>query len=109
MQIFISSAYRGLWTRSPKPELAARILEARENLKLRLVDPEIGSLVEPFDRDKYNDNMSVAENLMFGTPRDDALQADKLADNTYVRRVLEEHQVNPTLSRHRATNCRGDG
>jgi putative ABC transport system ATP-binding protein len=73
-----------------QPDLAARILEARENLKLRLVDPEIGSLVEPFDRDKYNDNMSVAENLMFGTPRDDALQADKLADNTYVRRVLED-------------------
>jgi hypothetical protein len=76
-----------------QPDLAARILEARENLKLRLVDPEIGSLVEPFDRDKYNDNMSVAENLMFGTPRDDALQADKLADNTYVRRVLEDTRL----------------
>ena len=82
-----------------QPELAARILEARESLKLRLVDPEIGSLVELFDRDKYNDNMSVAENLMFGTPRDDALKADKLADNTYVRRVLEETRlIQPFLS-----------
>jgi len=73
-----------------KPELAARILEAREALKLRLVDPEIGSLVELFDREKYNDNMTVAENLMFGTPRDDSLAADQLADNVYVRRVLQE-------------------
>jgi len=73
-----------------KPALAARILEARENLKLRLVDPEIGSLVELFDREKYNDNMSVAENLMFGTPRDESLQADQLADNAYMRRVLQE-------------------
>jgi len=71
-----------------RPELAASVLEAREALKLRLVDPEIGSLVELFDRDKYNDNMTVAENLMFGTPRDDSLQADQLADNDYVRKVL---------------------
>ncbi len=73
-----------------KPELAARILEAREALKLRLVDPKIGSLVELFDRETYNDNMTVAENLMFGTPRDASLAADQLADNVYVRRVLQE-------------------
>ena len=78
-----------------KPELAARILEAREALKLRLVDPAIGSLVELFDREKYNDNMTVAENLMFGTPRDDSLAADQLADNVYVRRVLQESRLIP--------------
>lgn len=73
-----------------RPELAARILEARNALKLRLADPEIGSLVELFDRDKYNENMTVAENLMFGTPRDSSLEVDKLADNEYMRRVLRE-------------------
>jgi ABC-type sugar transport system ATPase subunit len=78
-----------------KPRLAARILEAREALKLRLVDPAIGSLVELFDREKYNDNMTVAENLMFGTPRDDSLAADQLADNVYVRRVLQESGLIP--------------
>jgi ABC-type multidrug transport system fused ATPase/permease subunit len=78
-----------------QPELAARVLEAREALKLRLVDPAIGSLVELFDREKYNDNMTVAENLMFGTPRDDSLAADQLADNVYVRRVLQESRLIP--------------
>jgi len=73
-----------------RPELAARILEARNALKLRLADPEIGSLVELFDRDTYNENMTVAENLMFGTPRDSSLEVDKLADNEYMRRVLRE-------------------
>ncbi len=76
-----------------KPALAARILEAREALKLRLADPEIGSLVELFDRERYNDNMTVAENLMFGTPRDDSLRADQLADNLYMRRVLQETRL----------------
>jgi ABC-type multidrug transport system fused ATPase/permease subunit len=75
------------------PELAARILEARQALKQRLDDPEIGSLVEPFDRERYNDNMTVAENLMFGTPRDDSLQIDRLADNDYMRRVLQETRL----------------
>jgi ABC-type sugar transport system ATPase subunit len=51
--------------------------------------------VELFDREKYNDNMTVAENLMFGTPRDDSLAADKLADNVYVRRVLQESSLIP--------------
>jgi ABC-type multidrug transport system fused ATPase/permease subunit len=78
-----------------EPELAACVLEAREALKLRLVDRDIGSLVELFDREKYNDNMTVAENLMFGTPRDDSLAADKLADNVYVRRVLQESSLIP--------------
>ena len=55
--------------------------------------------MELFDRDKYNDNMTVAENLMFGTPRDDSLQVDQLADNEYMRRVLEETRlVRPFLS-----------
>jgi ABC-type multidrug transport system fused ATPase/permease subunit len=81
---------QGTFDPQPNPALAARILEAREALILRLLDPEIGSLVELFDRDKYNDNMTVAENLIFGTPRDDSLQADQLADNLYMRKVLQK-------------------
>ena len=73
-----------------KPELAARILEARAALKSRLADPEIGSLVELFDGETYNDNMTVAENLMFGTPREASLSTDQLADNVYLRRVLQD-------------------
>ena len=82
-----------------RPDLVARILEARHSLKTRLKDPEIGSLVQLFDRDRYNDNMTVAENLMFGTPRDDSLQIDKLADSEYMRRVLDKAGlVRPFLS-----------
>ena len=81
-----------------KPELAGRILDARRTLRRRLADPEIASLVEFFDRDAYNTNMTVAENLLFGTPRDESLQADNIADNPYVRRVLEEtHLTLPFL------------
>ena len=72
------------------PALASRILEARAALHERLGRSRSGSLVELFDRDAYNANMSVAENLVFGTPRDPAFAMDALADNPYVQRVLEE-------------------
>src|SRR5262249_21992101 len=34
----------------------------------RLAEPALAALVEPFDRDRYNKNLSLEENLMFGTP-----------------------------------------
>jgi len=47
-------------------------------------------LVELFDRDAYNTNMTVAENLLFGTPTDSTFEPDELPDNPYVRKVLHE-------------------
>ena len=72
------------------PGFASRILEARSALHERLGRSETGSLVELFDRDAYNANLSVAENLVFGAPRDPAFAIDSLAENPYVQRVLEE-------------------
>ena len=72
------------------PELAGGVLEARKSLGARLRDPDVAALVEPFDRDAYNVNMSVAENLLFGTPKDETFDLDNLAENAYVRKVLED-------------------
>ena len=73
-----------------RPELIARILEARIELRSRLEDPEIAPLVELFSREVYNTNMSVAENLLFGTPKDASFSLDNLPNNPYVRKVLHE-------------------
>ena len=72
-----------------RPELAQRLLEARQVLRERLKEPELVPLVEPFDRESYNINMSVAENLLFGSPRDGVFDMDELASNAYVRKVLD--------------------
>ena len=71
-------------------DLTRRVLDARAELRHRLEDPEIAALVELFDRGAYNTNMSVAENLMFGTPLDASFDVDRLAENPYVRKVLHE-------------------
>jgi putative ABC transport system ATP-binding protein len=54
-----------------RPELAADIVRLRGALRQRLSDPQLTGLVEVFDRNSYNRNMSVAENLMFGTAQGD--------------------------------------
>ena len=70
------------------PELARGVLEARKMLRTRLADLRAAHLVDPFDRDAYNVNMTVAENLLFGTPKDRTFDPEDLAGNVYVRKVL---------------------
>ena len=81
---------RGSVDPAHSPGLASRILKARSVLHERLGRSRSGALVELFDRDAYNANMSVAENLVFGTPRDASFDMGSLAENPYVQRVLEE-------------------
>ena len=72
------------------PELARGVLEARRMLRVRLADLRVAHLVDPFDRGAYNVNMTVAENLLFGTPRDRTFDPENLAGNSYVRKVLDD-------------------
>ncbi len=74
-----------------RPNLAEAILKARAALKERLAsDPSSAALVEPFDAAKYNENASLAENLLFGTPTGGAFAEDGLATNKYVLQVLDK-------------------
>ena len=81
---------RGTLDPAQEPELARRILEARRQLRDRLKDPHIAPLVEPFDRNKWNENMTIAENLLFGTPCDESFNLEHLSENSYVRDVLRQ-------------------
>ncbi len=84
---------RGTIEPEQHPALAGRVLEAREALRDRLQQGEYAQLVEVFDDTRYNTNMTVAENLMFGTPSDPSFDLDNLAAHPYVRKVLYEAGV----------------
>lgn len=74
-----------------RPDLAGRVLEARSVLRKRFNDDRaLSKLVEPFDAARYNVNMSVAENLLFGTPIGSAFDLDNLGENEYVLSILEK-------------------
>lgn len=71
------------------PGLAHRILDARKALRARLAEPQYLHLVEPFDREAYNPHMTVAENILFGTPVGPAFDLAHIAGNDYMRTVLD--------------------
>ena len=85
-----SLGLRGALDPQARPQIAERILEARQSFAERLADdPQLVDLVEPFAADKYNTNASMAENLLFGTPVGPAFQPDTIAAHPYVRSTLE--------------------
>ncbi len=71
-------------------DLATRILEVREALRVQVSESGMAELIEPFDGARYNTNATVAENLLFGTPVDEAFAEDNLAANAYLLEVLEK-------------------
>src|SRR5437764_2036403 len=80
-----------------RADLAEQLLEARHALTRRLAEEGITKLVETYDPDRYNNNASVAENLLFGTPIGPAFDFDALADNTYVLSVLDKTELTEDL------------
>ncbi len=72
------------------PGVAERVLEARHVLRGKLAQRAYSGIVEPFDRGAYNRNMTVAENILFGTPVGPVFGVDHIAENDYVLGVLEQ-------------------
>jgi len=75
---------------SVPPELEAVVLDARARLRDRVRSPDLAPLIELFDRDRYLENATVAENLLFGAPIDPAFAPDRLAANPEVRKLLDD-------------------
>jgi putative ABC transport system ATP-binding protein len=88
---------RGTIDPNARPRLAANILQARRALRGRLAEPALAALVEPFDRDRYNSNMSLAENLLFGTPVGDEFKMGQIAGNPYFQATLDRAGVTDAL------------
>ena len=71
-------------------DVVKRILEARAALRAELAQPSMRSLVEVWNPQRYNNNATVAENLLFGSPVGPVFAIDSMAENTYVLEVLEK-------------------
>lgn len=78
---------------SKKLDLARRIMWAREQLHDNLTQGDNSRLIESFDHDQFNTNLTVAENILFGTIYDDSIDPEHLAENIYIRRVLDESNL----------------
>lgn len=82
------------------PETAELVLAARRLFFSKVeADPSLKNMIEAFDQNTYNANATVAENLLFGTPVGDAFDLDRMAENPYVRRIIEEAGLTETFLR----------
>lgn len=81
---------RGRLDPERQAKAAEGLLHARFALAERLKAEKITHLVEPFDPERYNQNASVAENLLFGTPMSPAFEFDALPSNAYFLEVLDK-------------------
>lgn len=89
----------GLIDPERQPALAARIVEARERLREKLVQEGMADLVEPFDPARYNTQATLAENLLFGVPTGRELIGRALVENEPVRAVLDGAKLTDDLVR----------
>jgi putative ABC transport system ATP-binding protein len=72
------------------PVLAGKALAARAVVRERVESQQLQGWVEFFDRDAYFDNMSVAENLLFGAPRRPDFRPSVLAYNPAIVDLLRD-------------------
>ena len=84
---------RGSIDPEAKSGVAERVLVARQTLREKLAESGMEGLVESFDATLYNTNATVAENLLFGTPVGDRFALEKIAENAYVRGVLDKTEL----------------
>lgn len=81
---------RGFVDPQHDPELAQHFLEARRAIADRLREPRFASLVETFDPERYNKNLSLVENLLFGTaPGGSGFDYARLVDSPFLGQLLE--------------------
>ncbi len=88
---------RGTIDPEAKSGLAERFLEARAALAAELQSPEFAGLVEIFDAERYNDNATLAENLLFGTPVGKTFDINNLAENPHILALLESRGLTGIL------------
>ncbi len=94
-----SFGLRGAIDPALRPGLAEAVLEARKRLDARLDAEDMRDLVEAYDPERYNDNASLAENLLFGTIVGDGLDIETLGDHPYVLETLEAVELLDELVR----------
>ncbi len=78
-------------------ELKASVMEARRRFAGDQTNKQIISAVEFFDPDAYNKQLTIGENIIFGTPTDPSFEIESLPANKMVRDILKEAGLIPPL------------
>ena len=80
-----------------KPELVKSILEARHLFKEQIMEQGLGSVVEFLDPEQYNDNATLAENILFGISDLAEFSIEGLTHHPVLRELLKEYDLADAL------------
>ncbi|MCG8546763.1 MAG: cyclic nucleotide-binding domain-containing protein, partial [Alphaproteobacteria bacterium] len=76
-----------------RPDLTAKLLEARRVLLTSIRESDAADAVELFDPDAYNTNATLSENLLFGRHMDQSFDVYHLGEQPYLLDTLEKHDL----------------
>ncbi len=79
------------------PELAEQIVQARDMFKEQITLQGLGSVVEFLDPQQYNENISLAENILFGASNLKEFSADGLTEHPVLVPLMREFGLTKTL------------
>ncbi|MCY4148915.1 MAG: ABC transporter ATP-binding protein [Gammaproteobacteria bacterium] len=79
------------------PEFAEKVMQARHAFRDKLASGELSKLVELLEHNRYNMNLSVAENLFFGTPIKNDPDFSGLINEPAVQSILDSSGLGKTL------------
>lgn len=88
---------RGTLDPKANPQMCEQILQARIAFRSRMVELGFDAFVEPFDPDKYNNQSTLGENLLFGTAIAPGFKPEKLSSNALVRSILRKNGLEEML------------
>ena len=76
----------------------ARVVTLRNRLRGRIVDANAAAVIEPFDPERYTDNASIGDNILFGVPISVQLAGSGLAAQPVLRRLIDNHGLTAALT-----------
>lgn len=79
------------------PELAQQIVNARNMFKEQLKAQRLESVVEFLDPEHYNNNSSLAENILFGSSSYDEFSPEGLTEHPILQPLLAKHKLTDTM------------
>ncbi len=85
--------------RNSNANIISDIKRARQAMLRKIDGTELAKLVEPFNVNEYNVNMSVAENLLFGNLKNDKYSVKNLSDLPHMKKVLKETGLGDDFTR----------
>ena len=79
---------RGTLDPERHPDLCESLIEARHRFRGQLAELGLEGIVEPFEPERYNDQATIGENLLFGTAVLPAYEPTNFPSNRVVLQVL---------------------